>query len=129
MSSAKHILQTIFGYPGFRGEQEAIISHVAGGGDDRGILKQACLNEVRLRETESRVFGTKPAVVEQRDRDGAVLIDGLGQESGDALVNFFLRFISERPRGFGARSHGGGLSNRIERFIERDRPASSEGRR
>ena len=33
MSSAKRILQSVFGYPAFRGEQEAIISLVAGGGD------------------------------------------------------------------------------------------------
>jgi ATP-dependent DNA helicase RecQ len=32
-SGAAQILQSVFGYPAFRGEQEAIISHVAGGGD------------------------------------------------------------------------------------------------
>ena len=32
-SGAIQILQSVFGYPAFRGEQEAIISHVAGGGD------------------------------------------------------------------------------------------------
>jgi ATP-dependent DNA helicase RecQ len=32
-SSAAQVLQTIFGYPGFRGEQQAVIEHVAGGGD------------------------------------------------------------------------------------------------
>jgi ATP-dependent DNA helicase RecQ len=32
-SSAVPYLQTVFGYPAFRGEQEAIIEHVAGGGD------------------------------------------------------------------------------------------------
>ncbi len=31
--SASQILNTVFGYPAFRGEQEAIIGHVAGGGD------------------------------------------------------------------------------------------------
>jgi ATP-dependent DNA helicase RecQ len=32
-SSAAQVLQTVFGYPGFRGEQQAVIEHVAGGGD------------------------------------------------------------------------------------------------
>ncbi len=32
-SSALQILQTVFGYPAFRGEQQAIIDHVVGGGD------------------------------------------------------------------------------------------------
>src|SRR5215467_7116731 len=32
-SSALHILQSVFGYAAFRGEQRAIIDHVAGGGD------------------------------------------------------------------------------------------------
>jgi ATP-dependent DNA helicase RecQ len=32
-SSATQVLQTVFGYPGFRGEQQAVIEHVAGGGD------------------------------------------------------------------------------------------------
>ncbi|HKE46832.1 MAG TPA: DNA helicase RecQ [Rhodanobacteraceae bacterium] len=31
--AALKILQTVFGYPAFRGEQQAIIEHVAGGGD------------------------------------------------------------------------------------------------
>src|SRR5690242_21064848 len=33
MTSASEILQRIFGYPHFRGEQQAIIEHVAAGGD------------------------------------------------------------------------------------------------
>lgn len=33
MPSASDLLQRIFGYPQFRGEQQAIIEHVAGGGD------------------------------------------------------------------------------------------------
>jgi ATP-dependent DNA helicase RecQ len=33
MTSASDILQRVFGYPHFRGEQQAIIEHVAGGGD------------------------------------------------------------------------------------------------
>ncbi len=32
-SSAAQVLQTVFGYPGFRGEQQAVIEHVAAGGD------------------------------------------------------------------------------------------------
>jgi ATP-dependent DNA helicase RecQ len=32
-SSAAQVLQTVFGYPGVRGEQQAVIEHVAGGGD------------------------------------------------------------------------------------------------
>ena len=32
-TSALSILQTVFGYPAFRGEQQAIIEHVASGGD------------------------------------------------------------------------------------------------
>src|SRR6201986_1305753 len=32
-TSALSILQTIFGYPAFRGEQQAIIEHVLSGGD------------------------------------------------------------------------------------------------
>jgi ATP-dependent DNA helicase RecQ len=31
--SALHLLKTVFGHPAFRGAQEAIVSHVAGGGD------------------------------------------------------------------------------------------------
>ena len=31
--SALHVLQSVFGYPAFRGEQQAIIDRVAGGGD------------------------------------------------------------------------------------------------
>ncbi len=31
--SALHVLNTVFGYPAFRGTQQAIIEHVAGGGD------------------------------------------------------------------------------------------------
>ena len=31
--SALHLLNSVFGHPGFRGAQEAIVSHVAGGGD------------------------------------------------------------------------------------------------
>ena len=31
--SAHHILSSVFGYPGFRGHQEAIVGHVAEGGD------------------------------------------------------------------------------------------------
>lgn len=31
--SALHILQHVFGYPAFRGEQQAIVEHVATGGD------------------------------------------------------------------------------------------------
>jgi ATP-dependent DNA helicase RecQ len=30
---ALHLLQTVFGYPAFRGQQGEIVSHVAGGGD------------------------------------------------------------------------------------------------
>ena len=30
---ALHILQTVFGYPAFRGQQGDIVEHVAGGGD------------------------------------------------------------------------------------------------
>jgi ATP-dependent DNA helicase RecQ len=30
---ALHLLQTVFGYPAFRGQQEEIVGHVAGGGD------------------------------------------------------------------------------------------------
>jgi len=33
MSSAQQILQDVFGYPAFRGEQQAIVEHVAAGGD------------------------------------------------------------------------------------------------
>ena len=33
MTSASDILQHVFGYPHFRGEQQSIIEHVAGGGD------------------------------------------------------------------------------------------------
>ncbi len=33
MSSSHEILQRVFGYPRFRGEQEAIVEHVAAGGD------------------------------------------------------------------------------------------------
>jgi ATP-dependent DNA helicase RecQ len=32
-SRAEQVLQSVFGYPAFRGEQQAIIEHVAGGGD------------------------------------------------------------------------------------------------
>lgn len=32
-NKALHVLQTVFGYPSFRGQQAAIVSHVAGGGD------------------------------------------------------------------------------------------------
>ena len=32
-AQALHILQTVFGYPSFRGQQAAIVDHVAGGGD------------------------------------------------------------------------------------------------
>src|SRR5205809_2760289 len=32
-SRALHLLETVFGFPAFRGAQEAIVSHVAGGGD------------------------------------------------------------------------------------------------
>src|SRR6476660_2938849 len=32
-TSALHLLQTVFGYSAFRGEQQAVIEHVAGGGD------------------------------------------------------------------------------------------------
>ncbi|MEO5558824.1 MAG: DEAD/DEAH box helicase, partial [Dokdonella sp.] len=32
-SSALQVLQSVFGYPAFRGEQQAIIEHVIGGGD------------------------------------------------------------------------------------------------
>ena len=31
--SAQHCLQEVFGYDTFRGEQEAIVSHVISGGD------------------------------------------------------------------------------------------------
>jgi ATP-dependent DNA helicase RecQ len=31
--TALHILNSIFGYPAFRGEQQAIVEHVTGGGD------------------------------------------------------------------------------------------------
>ncbi|HEU4663370.1 MAG TPA: DNA helicase RecQ, partial [Dokdonella sp.] len=33
MSPSLQVLQSVFGYPAFRGEQQAIIEHVAGGGD------------------------------------------------------------------------------------------------
>jgi ATP-dependent DNA helicase RecQ len=33
MPNPREILQHVFGYPAFRGEQEAIVEHVAGGGD------------------------------------------------------------------------------------------------
>src|SRR5581483_8847638 len=33
MQSALHLLQHVFGYTGFRGDQQAIIEHVAAGGD------------------------------------------------------------------------------------------------
>ena len=33
MSRAHEILQHVFGYPAFRGEQEAIVEHLAAGGD------------------------------------------------------------------------------------------------
>jgi len=32
-TSALHVLQTVFGYPSFRGQQADIVNHVAGGGD------------------------------------------------------------------------------------------------
>src|SRR5437588_13108297 len=32
-SRALHLLETVFGFPAFRGAQEAIVDHVAGGGD------------------------------------------------------------------------------------------------
>ncbi|MEO8459493.1 MAG: RecQ family ATP-dependent DNA helicase, partial [Dokdonella sp.] len=32
-SPALQVLQTVFGYPAFRGDQQAVIEHVAGGGD------------------------------------------------------------------------------------------------
>ena len=32
-SSPQEILHTTFGYPAFRGEQEAIVNHMIGGGD------------------------------------------------------------------------------------------------
>ena len=32
-STAQHILEHVFGYPAFRGEQQAIVEHVAAGGD------------------------------------------------------------------------------------------------
>src|SRR3982074_2357351 len=33
MSRAAHVLKTVFGHPEFRGAQESIVAHVAGGGD------------------------------------------------------------------------------------------------
>ncbi|MGV8713031.1 MAG: DEAD/DEAH box helicase, partial [Nitrosomonas sp.] len=33
MSSALNILKEVFGYPGFRGQQAEIISHLSNGGD------------------------------------------------------------------------------------------------
>ena len=33
MSRAAQVLKTVFGHPEFRGAQESIVSHVAGGGD------------------------------------------------------------------------------------------------
>ena len=30
---ALHVLETVFGYPAFRGQQGEIVEHVAGGGD------------------------------------------------------------------------------------------------
>src|SRR3954447_26839088 len=32
-AGALHLLQTVFGYPAFRGQQAAIVEHVANGGD------------------------------------------------------------------------------------------------
>src|SRR6185312_4704067 len=32
-ASALELLQSVFGYPGFRGQQQAVIEHLGGGGD------------------------------------------------------------------------------------------------
>ena len=32
-TTSQSVLETVFGYPAFRGEQQAIIDHVVGGGD------------------------------------------------------------------------------------------------
>ncbi len=32
-AQALHLLETVFGYPAFRGQQAEIVAHVAGGGD------------------------------------------------------------------------------------------------
>ena len=44
-STARSILQSVFGYAAFRGQQQAVVEHVAEGGDALVLMHRACVGQ------------------------------------------------------------------------------------
>src|SRR6266481_7562494 len=80
-SQALHILQTIFGYPSFRGQQAEIVGHVAGGGDALVLMptgggKSLCYQiPALLRDGVGLIVS--PLIALMKDQVGALLEYGV----------------------------------------------------
>src|SRR5512133_3966773 len=80
-SPAREILRRVFGYPDFRGQQEKIVSHVAGGGDALVLMptgggKSLCYQiPALLREGVGVVVS--PLIALMQDQVEALLLAGV----------------------------------------------------
>jgi len=95
-TSALKILQSVFGYPAFRGEQEAIIDHVAGGGDALVLMptgggKSLCYQIPALMR-EGTAIVVSPLIALMQDQ-----VDALRQFGVDAaFLNSSLDVMAQR---------------------------------
>jgi len=95
-TSALKILQSVFGYPAFRGEQEAIIDHVAGGGDALVLMptgggKSLCYQIPALMR-EGTAIVVSPLIALMQDQ-----VDALRQFGVDAaFLNSSLDAMAQR---------------------------------
>ena len=80
MSSALSVLHDVFGYPQFRGPQEAIVEHVIGGGDALVLMptgggKSLCYQVpaiVRHRSGQGVTVVVSPLIALMHDQVGAL---------------------------------------------------------
>jgi len=95
-TSALKILQSVFGYPAFRGEQEAIIDHVAGGGDALVLMptgggKSLCYQIPALMREGTAII-VSPLIALMQDQ-----VDALRQFGVDAaFLNSSLDAMAQR---------------------------------
>jgi len=80
-SSPLHILNTVFGYPAFRGEQQAIVEHVARGGDALVLMptgggKSLCYQIPALLRTGTGIV-VSPLIALMQDQVDALLESGV----------------------------------------------------
>src|SRR5580698_10352287 len=81
MESALNILNQVFGYPQFRGEQQAIIEHVAGGGDALVLMltgggKSLCFQIPALLRAGTAVV-VSPLIALMQDQVAALKLSGV----------------------------------------------------